>query len=105
MYVNSFMMAQCKWNMHGRRAVLRILCSSAISEFVLCTVAYLILFFGMKSLKETIYIIGNMWVYKMAFVLLTAWPIAWVAEQLKDLEYSDVYDDLRLGCRILPVEH
>ena len=45
MFVNAFLMSKLKVKLHGKRFLFRTIMSSSISEFVLCYVAYNILYF------------------------------------------------------------
>lgn len=93
MFTNAFLMSKLKIQMNGKRFWIRTILSSAISEFVLCSVAYTSLFIGLKNFSEIWRIIIFVWYYKLAFALLIAPLISWLSAIIKQAEKSDVYDN------------
>lgn len=92
MFVNAFLISRLKIYMNGKRFWIRTIISSGVSEIVLCTVAYLILFTGMRSFAEVIEIIYSVWIYKMIFSILASPVASIIGKILKNAENSDVYD-------------
>ena len=92
MLVNGFLISKLKIRMNGKRFWIRTLLSSAISEIVLCTVAYLILFIGIKDIPSIIEIIYFVWGYKIFISILMTPITSIVGKLIKTLEGSDVYD-------------
>lgn len=92
MLVNAIIISKLKIYMNGRRFWLRTLLSSGFSEIVLCTVAYFILFTGLKSLASILQIIFVVWIYKIAISFLINPVVAYFGGALKRAEQSDVYD-------------
>ena len=92
MFVNAFLISKLKIYMNGKRFWIRTIISSGISEIVLCTVAYLILFTGMRTFAEVVEIIYSVWIYKMMFSILASPVASIIGKVLKAAENSDVYD-------------
>ena len=92
MFTNAFLMSKMKIWMNGKRFMARTILSSAISEFVLCFVAYSFLYFGLKSFSEIWHIILTVWYYKLFFAIVVAPLVSFLSKIVKSLENSDVYD-------------
>lgn len=92
MFTNAFLMSKLKIWMNGKRFWMRTILSSSISEFVLCFVAYMTLFVGIKSFSEIWRIIVFVWYYKLLFAVVAAPAVTWLAAIIKKIEKSDVYD-------------
>lgn len=92
MFVNAILISKLKIYMNGRRFWLRTLLSSGFSEIVLCTVAYFVLFSGLKSLSSIVQIIFVVWIYKIFISFLINPFVAYFGGVLKRAEQSDVYD-------------
>lgn len=92
MFVNAILISKLKIYMNGRRFWLRTLLSSGFSEIVLCTVAYFVLFTGLKEFSNIVQIIFVVWLYKMFVSFLINPLVAYAGALLKRLEQSDVYD-------------
>lgn len=92
MLANSFLISKLKIYMNGKRFWLRSLISTASSEIVLCTIAYFIIFTGLKSFTEVIKIIYSVWIYKVIFSTLATPMASYIGKSLKNAENSDVYD-------------
>ncbi len=92
MMANAFLISRLKVYMQGKRFWVRTIISCGFSELVLCTVAYLILFSGLRSIQDVIRIIYSVWIYKMIFSLATTPLTSLTAKVLKHSESSDVYD-------------
>lgn len=92
MFTNAFLMSKFKIWMNGKRFWIRTFLSSSISEFVLCFVAYVMLYVGLKSPIEIWRILINVWFYKLIFALLAAPVVSIIALKVKKLERSDVFD-------------
>ena len=92
MLVNAFLISKLKIYMHGKHFWIRTLISSCFSEIVLCTIAYFVLFSGLKNIFNIITIIYMIWIYKMLISLLINPIIVLIAQKIKILEHSDVYD-------------
>jgi|GEM_PF-722963 len=92
MMANAFLISRLKIYMQGKRFWVRTIISCGFSELVLCTVAYFILFSGLRSLEDVIRIIYSVWIYKMIFSLGTTPLTSLIAKILKHSESSDVYD-------------
>ena len=92
MFVNAFLMSKLKVRMHGKGFLFRTIMSSSISEFVLCFVAYNVLYFWSKNFGEIWNIVISVWWYKVVFALAVS-PIVWfVSKTLKFYERIDTYD-------------
>lgn len=92
MFVNAFLISKLKIYMNGKRFWLRTLLSSGFSEIVLCTVAYFILYTGLKDISNIITIIYSVWSYKMVVSFLINPLVAYIGGMVKRIENSDVYD-------------
>lgn len=92
MFTNAFLMSKLKIRMNGKKFICRIILSSGISEAVLCIVAYVLIFGGVKSIYTIAYMIFIVWSYKMIFAVLSSFFAPFVTNWLKDKEKSDVYD-------------
>jgi len=92
MFTNAFLMSKMKIWMNGKRFMARTILSSAISEFVLCFVAYVFLYFGLKSFSDIWHIIITVWYYKLLFAILVAPFVSYLSRIVKSLENSDTYD-------------
>ena len=92
MLANAFLISRLKIYMNGKKFWFRTLISSSCSEIVLCTVAYFILFSGLKSVSNIIAIIYCIWSYKVVFSTLITPATSFIGKILKRLENSDVYD-------------
>lgn len=92
MFVNAFLISKLKIYMNGKRFWLRTLLSSGFSEIVLCTVAYFILYTGLKDISNIITIIYSVWSYKMVVSFLINPIVAYIGGMIKHIENSDVYD-------------
>ncbi len=92
MLANAFLISKLKVYMQGKRFWVRTIISCGFSELVLCTVAYLILFSGLRDFWDVIRIIYSVWVYKMVFSLFSTPLTSLIAKLLKRSENSDVYD-------------
>lgn len=92
MFVNAFLISKLKIYMNGKRFWLRSLLSSGFSEIVLCTVAYFILYSGLKDISNIITIIYSVWSYKMVISFLINPLVAYIGQCVKNSEQSDVYD-------------
>lgn len=92
MFVNAFLMSKLKVRMHGKRFLFRTIMSSSISEFVLCFVAYNVLYFWTKNFNEIWHIVISVWWYKVIFALASS-PVVWFFSKLvKYYEGIDIYD-------------
>lgn len=92
MFVNAFLMSKLKVRMHGKGFIFRTIMSSSISEFVLCFVAYNVLYFWTKNFHEIWQIVLAVWWYKVVFALISS-PIVWFLSKLvKYYEGIDIYD-------------
>ncbi len=92
MFANAFLISKLKIYTNGKKFWIRTLISSGISEIVLCTVAYLILFSGLRNMTNIVEIIYSVWAYKMIISILINPFITIIARYLKNYEFSDVYD-------------
>ncbi len=92
MFTNAFLMSKLKIRMNGRGFWVRTILSSSVSEFVLCFVAYSVLYAGLKSVGEIWHIIITVWYYKLAFAMGAALIIPSLSRVVKRAEKSDVYD-------------
>lgn len=92
MFTNAFLMSKIKIWMNGKRFWIRTILSSSISEFVLCFVAYVTLYWGLKTPFEIWEIILSVWYYKLIFALVAAPFISIIASKLKKLEGCDIFD-------------
>lgn len=92
MFTNAFLMSKFKIHMNGKNFWFRTILSSSISEFILCFVAYTILFFGLKEFHEIWSIIIAVWYYKLAFAICASPLVSIMSGILKRFENSDVYD-------------
>ena len=86
MLTNAFLMSKFKIWMNGNRFWMRTALSSSISEFVLCFVAYTILYAGLKGPIEIWKIILSVWYYKLIFAFLAAPIISIIASKIRELE-------------------
>lgn len=91
MLINAFLISKLKIYMNGKRFWFRTIISCAISEMVLCTLAYLLLFTGLRDTSDVLRIIYSVWIYKMIFSFLAAPFISLVGRLIKKHE-SDIYD-------------
>src|SRR5579883_362603 len=92
MLANAFLISKLKVYMNGKRFWIRTLISSGFSEIILCIVAYLILFSGLRSFSEIIKIIYSVWIYKMVISIILNPFISLIGKNIKLIEHSDVYD-------------
>lgn len=92
MFANAFLISKLKIYTNGKKFWIRTLISSGFSEIVLCTVAYFILFSGLRDITNIIEIIYSVWSYKMVISILINPIITAIARFLKKYEFSDVYD-------------
>lgn len=92
MFANAFLISKLKIYMNGKKFWIRTLISNGFSEIVLCTVAYLILFAGLKNIVDVIKIIYFVWIYKVAISFLINPVVAVIGQLLKIYENTDVYD-------------
>lgn len=92
MFVNAFLISKLKIYMNGKRFWIRTLLSSGFSEIVLCTVAYFILYSGLKNISNIITIIYSVWSYKMVVSLLINPFVSLAGKIVKNIDNSDVYD-------------
>lgn len=92
MLVNALLISRLKIYMNGKRFWLRTLLSSGFSEIVLCTLAYFILYAGLKDISNIVTIIYSVWSYKMVVSFLINPLVAYVGGLVKRIDQSDVYD-------------
>lgn len=92
MFVNAFLISKLKIYMNGKKFWFRTILSSGTSEIVLCTVAYFILFFGLKGMHDIVKVIFSIWSYKMVCSILMSPVTSIIGKKLKRIENSDVYD-------------
>lgn len=92
MFANAFLMSKLKIKMHGKRFWARTILSSCLSEFLLCCVAYLSLYAGLKSLHDVWTIILSVWYYKVLFALAAAPIVSAVTPIIRNIEKMDAYD-------------
>ncbi|MGC1182383.1 VUT family protein [Legionella sp.] len=92
MFTNAFLMSKIKIWMNGKSFWIRTILSSSISEFVLCFVAYVTLYVGLKSPLEIWKIIISVWYYKLIFALVVAPLVSIIAAKVKKWENCDVFD-------------
>ncbi|WP_419421551.1 VUT family protein (plasmid) [Legionella sp. D16C41] len=102
MFVNAFLMSKLKVRMHGKHFLFRTIMSSSISEFVLCFVAYNILYFWTKNFGEIWSIIIAVWWYKVIFAILAS-PIVWFVS--KTVKYYEGIDKLDIGINYNPFRY
>ncbi|CAM4376118.1 MAG: queuosine precursor transporter [Legionella sp.] len=92
MFTNAFLMSKIKIWMNGKNFWVRTILSSSISEFVLCLVAYVILYGGLKELSEIWRIVLSVWYYKVIFAFIMAPFVSVLASFIKKKENVDFYD-------------
>lgn len=92
MFVNAFLISKLKIYMNGKNFWVRTLLSSGFSEIVLCTVAYFILYAGLKDVLHIVTIIYSIWSYKMAVSFLISPLVVYIGALVKKIDNSDVYD-------------
>ena len=92
MFTNAFLMSKMKIWMNGKSFWIRTILSSSISEFILCFVAYTILYFGLKSFTEIWGIVLSVWYFKLLFALAIAPIVSISASYIKQKEKADVFD-------------
>lgn len=92
MFTNAFLISKLKIYMHGKRFWFRSILAGGFSELVLCIVAYIILFAGLKKVSEIITIIYSVWIYRIILTMPMAPLCTVTGAWLKKIERSDVYD-------------
>lgn len=92
MFANAILISKLKIYMNGKKFWFRTLISSGFSEIVLCTVAYLILFFGLKNMSEIFTIICSVWIYKVIISTMINPFVSIIGKMIKRIENTDVYD-------------
>lgn len=92
MFANAFLISKLKIRMYGKKFIFRVILSSAISEAILCIIAYTTLFIGEKDFLTILNMIFLIWVYKVIFAVFSAPFAPLISDALKKLEQCDIYD-------------
>ncbi len=89
MFINAIIISKLKLNMNGRRYWVRTIISSCFSEFIVSFLAYIFLYYGIKSYYEIFEIIIIVFLYKFIFAILIAPFLSILTRKIKQIEEID----------------